>query len=222
MRRPIRSCVVPAVGRWTLVGTAISLAALLAPVTAQAAGSKSGNGGHSTTGSVATNLQEVSDYSWTNPYSPPWCMTEDDSNQAHYTGALNGTYAVTAQLCGLSSDYYNGMWFDAGGIGIESDVYVVGQLTDLTITAPDGTAHHAVFMGQSTYKGVTTSHYATCFVPFYSISTDTSGGGPLPGGTWTTALSGQVSSASWYVNAQMTDAPFQQSHCPSSEQNLGA
>lgn len=154
-----------------------------------------------------------------NPNSPSWCLNEDDYDQSVYSGSLSGSFATSQQLCGLDSDYYNGVYWDAGGIGLESDVYVVGQLDDLTITAPDGTAHHAVLMGQSTSKGTTTYHYATCYVPTYSISTDT-GGTPLAGGTWQITLSGQISSARWAVNAQMTNTTFQQTYCPTSEQNL--
>lgn len=155
----------------------------------------------------------------TNPNAPPWCLTEDDWTQQTYVGSLNGSYAASARLCGLVTDVFAGMWWDAGGIGLESDVYVVGQLGDLAIVAPDGTAHHAVFMGQTTVKHVTTSHYAVCYVPPFSLTSNT-GGTPLPGGTWSLALSGSLSSATWYVNAQMTDVPYQQAHCPASEQNL--
>lgn len=151
--------------------------------------------------------------------SPPWCLTEDDSTQQMYVGSLNGTASASARLCGLATDYFNGFWYDAGGIGLESDVSVVGQLSDLAIIAPDGTAHHAVLIGQTTMKHVTTYHYAACYVPPYSISNDI-GGVPLSGGTWGIAVSGTLSSATWTVNALMTDAHYQQARCPASEQNL--
>ena len=80
--------------------------------------------------------------------SPPWCLTEDDSAQQTYVGSLNGSDTASARLCGLATDYFNGFWYDAGGIGLESDVYVAGQLSDLAIIAPDGTAHHAVLIGR--------------------------------------------------------------------------
>lgn len=164
-------------------------------------------------------LSLSSNSGWNNPNAPTWCLAEDDYHQRVYAGSVSGSYAVTETLCGLPSDYYNGLWWDAGGIGLESDVYVVGQLHDLTVTSPGGSVHHAVLMGQGTAKGTTTYHYAVCYVPAYSISTGT-GGTPLPGGTWQVTLSGQISSARWAVNAQMTAAPFQRSYCPASEQNL--
>lgn len=154
-----------------------------------------------------------------NPNAPPWCFTEDDWSQRTYAGSLNGTSSTTATLCGLPADLFNGIWWNAGGIGLESDVYVVGQLSDLAIAAPDGTTHHAVLVGQTTSRHTTTSHYAVCYVPPYAVATDT-GGTPLPGGTWSVVLSGSLSSATWNVNLQMTDALYQQSHCPAAQQNL--
>ena len=151
--------------------------------------------------------------------SPPWCLTEDDSTQKTYAGSLNGSDTDSARLCGLATDYFNGFWYDAGGIGLESDAYVTGQLSDLAITAPDGTAHHAVLIGQATMKHVTTYHYAVCYVPSYSISNDI-GGVPLAGGAWGIVLSGALSSVTWHVNVLMTDAHYQQGSCPASEQNL--
>lgn len=155
----------------------------------------------------------------TNPNAPPWCLTEDDWTQSTYIGSLNGSYDATATLCGLPTDFFNGIWWNAGGIGLESDLYSDGQLTDLAFTAPDGTAHHAILMGETTVKHVTTYHYAVCYVPPYSLTSDT-GGTPLPGGVWNIDLSGTLSSATWYVNALMTDVAYQQQHCPVSEQNL--
>jgi hypothetical protein len=167
----------------------------------------------------SSTLSLIANSSGNNPNSPAWCLNEDDYQQPVYSGSLSGSYTANQQLCNPSVDYYNGIWWGAGGIGLKSDVYVVGQLSDLTITAPDGTAHHAVLMGQSISKGMTTSHYAVCYCPPYSIAFDT-GGTPLLGGTWQITLSGQISSARWAINLQMTDAPFQQAYCPSAEQNL--
>jgi hypothetical protein len=154
-----------------------------------------------------------------NPKDPSWCLSEDDYVGRTFSGSLNGSAGTSYQLCGLSTD----AGFDAGGIGLESDVWVVGQLSDLTITSPDGKVHHAVLMGTSTSGSgknvVTTSHYAVCYVPPYYFSTDV-GTNPLTGGTWLIAVSGQVSSATWTTTAAMTDVTFQQRYCPASEQNF--
>jgi hypothetical protein len=148
------------------------------------------------------------------PYTPKNCLTEDDFDTRNFSGSLSGSYTTTYQLCGLD---LNGV--TAGGIGIEADVYVVGSLSDMTIGSPDGSVHHAVFMGSSTSRGVTTSHYATCYVPPYYLSTDASSN-PLSGGAWNLTLSGQITNATWVTNAQMTNVAFQQAYCPLSEQNL--
>jgi hypothetical protein len=149
---------------------------------------------------------------------PSWCLSEDDYDQRVFSGSLNGSYGTTYQLCGLNTDGYT-----AGGIGLESDVYVVGQLSDVAITSPDGSVHHAVLMSTSTSGSgknlVTTSHYAVCYVPPWSLSSDTSGAA-LTGGTWLITLSGQISSATWTTTATMTNVSYQQTYCPVSEQNL--
>src|SRR5947209_1265603 len=193
-------------------------AALVAVVTA-CTGSAFAARGTAKTPPPSAPLTLVSDATWNNPNSPSWCFNEDDYDEPVYSGSVNGSYAVNERLCGLDSDYYNGVYWDAGGIGLETDVYVTGQLNDLSISAPDGSSHHAVLVGQTTSKGTTTYHYAACYVPAYSVSTDT-GGYPLPGGDWRIGLSGQSNSTRWNINLLMTDAPFQQSHCPASQQNL--
>jgi hypothetical protein len=170
-------------------------------------GSPAPTGGSSTL-SLTSNTVKL------NPTLPSWCLSEDDYDQRVFSGSLSGSFSTSYQTCGLNTD-----GFTAGGIGVESDVYVVGQLSDLSITAPDGSVHHALLVGQTTTKGVTTSHYAACYVPLYFLSNDT-GTDPLPGGTWQITLSGQVSSASWTTRAQMTDVIFQQNYCPLSQQNL--
>ncbi|HET6911019.1 MAG TPA: hypothetical protein VFH54_16935 [Mycobacteriales bacterium] len=199
----------------TSVVSALALGLLLSTATEALAAKPSS--GKTQPASGAMSL--VSDSNWNNPNSPSWCLNEDDYDQPVYSGSLSGSMSASEQLCGLSSDYYNGAWWDAGGIGVETDIYFTGQLSDLSIAAPDGTAHHAVLVGQSTSKGQTTYHYAACYVPAYSSSTDT-GGTPLPGGTWGISLSGQVSNARWSVRAQMTDVRFQQTYCPASQQNV--
>lgn len=151
---------------------------------------------------------------WNPNVSTTSCLTEDDFDQRNFSGSLNGSFSTSYQLCDLSTDGYT-----AGGIGLQSDVAVVGQLSDLTISAPDGTVHHAVLMGQRTSRGTTTYNYEVCYVPRYYMASDTSTN-PLPGGTWQVSVSGQISSATWQTNAEMTDVTFQQSSCPASEQNL--
>ena len=163
-------------------------------------------------------LSQTTSYVSLNPNGPPSCDTEDDIHDYTYYGYLNGSFSTTQRLCGLS-DFYNGVYWDAGGEGLESEVYVVGSLTDMTITSPAGIVHHAVLIGTSTSKGVITSHYQSCFVPPYSISNNT-GGYALPGGTWTYTLSGNFSKATYYTRTDMTSVTFQRTYCPASEQNL--
>lgn len=179
-------------------------------------GGGGGGKGSGVTAGGASALALTSETVKLNPYLPAWCLSEDDFDQRVFSGSLSGSFSTSYQTCGLNTD-----GFTAGGIGLESDAYVVGQLSDLTITAPDGGVHHAVLMGETTSKGVTTSHYAVCTVPLYFLSNDT-GTDPLPGGVWQIALSGQVSSAYWTTRAQMTESVFQQNYCPASEQNLAA
>jgi hypothetical protein len=199
-----------------LLGAAVYLWAPLAPAHAAA---KAGGGAKSSTTPPPSAMAMTAQTIVTNPNTPPWCLTEDDFDQRTYQGSLSGSYSMTEQLCNDSSDYYNGIWWTSGGIGLESDISVVGQLIDLTITAPDGTVHHAVLMGQTSSRGTTTSHYAVCFVPPYYSSNDI-GAAPLNGGTYQITVSGSISSSTWQTNAQMTDVNYQQSYCPASERNL--
>jgi hypothetical protein len=181
-----------------------------------------GNGSNGTAqSSLVTDLALVSEYVnySANPAAPTWCLNEDDYDQRFFSGSLYGSYSTSYQLCDGNTDYSGGMYWTAGGEGLETDVSVVGSLADLTITAPDGSAHHAVLTGESSSKGVTSYQYTACYVPPYSVSTN-QGTDPLAGGTWTIILSGQISQANWTTTVRMTDAPFQQSHCPASEQNL--
>jgi hypothetical protein len=171
-----------------------------------------GGGGASTARSSALSL--TSETVQLNPNTPSWCLGEDDYDRRVFAGSLSGSYSTSYRMCDLNTD-----GFTAGGIGLESDVYVVGQVSDLTITSPDGGVHHAVLMGQTTSKGVTSYRYAVCYVPLYYLSTDI-GTDPLRGGTWQITLSGQISNANWTTRAQMTDTVFQQSYCPPSQQNL--
>jgi hypothetical protein len=137
-------------------------------------------------------------------------MNEDDVVARSFSGSLNGSYSTSFQLCGLSTDGWT-----AGGEGVQSEVGVSGTVSDLTITAPDGTVTHGVYM--STSKGF--SYYEVCVVPPYYASTDT-GTGPLAGGTWTVTLSGSFSSASWQAKVTMADVNFQRANCPASQQNI--
>lgn len=168
----------------------------------------------------APPLHLVSEYTYKNPYGGvSWCLGEDDWDQRNFYGSLTGSYSTSFVLCDYASDGY-----DAGGIGVYGDVYIVGHLDDMTITSPSGVTHHAVLVG-TTVTGhgtntVTTYHYQVCFVPPFSLSTGV-GTNPLRGGEWEETLSGQIVSANqWTATAQMSYVQTQQSSCPLSEQNL--
>lgn len=205
-----------------IAGVLVALAAVCSPVAAGAAhASSSKTGGGHTSTSPTTNLALVSESGGTNPNSPPSCLTEDDYNYRTYSGSLNGSYSTSATLC--NDVYYNGVYWDSGGIGLQATVYVVGSLSDMTITSPTGTVEHAVWVASSTSKGTTTNEYETCFVPPYSMSSDTGGtalSAAYPGNPWSMTLSGSISNATWYLNALMTDVTYQKANCPASEQNL--
>lgn len=195
------------------------LASAWVPLTPAMAASKGSGGGgsHTSTNSSGSALGLTSEtVQWNPKLSERSCLTEDDYDQRAFSGSLNGSYSTGYTLCDLNSD-----GLTAGGIGLQTVVGVVGQLSDLTITAPDGSVHHAVPTGQSTSRGVTTSYYEACYVPTYYTSTNTSSN-PLPGGAWQITLSGQISSANWTTNAEMTNVTFQQNYCPASEQNLSS
>jgi len=171
------------------------------------------------TTSTSGTLSLASEMSWNNPNSPGWCLNEDDYDYRTFSGSLSGSYTTGYQYCDPSIDYYNNVWWDAGGEGLEADVFVVGTLDALTITSPQGSTQSAVLIGQTTSRGVTTSHYAVCYVPPYHLASNT-GTNPLSGGTWQLTLSGQISSATLTTRDDMADVTFQQTYCPVSEQNL--
>lgn len=169
-------------------------------------------------GTTSTPLHLVNEYTQWGGFGNNGCLTEDDFHERDYSGALNGKFDATDQLCELN---VNGA--TSGGIGLRAEAWVTGSLTDMTITAPTGVVHHAVLVGSSTYKHVTTNHYQTCFVPAYYISTDTGVGtlsGSFPGNPWTYSISGNFSNASYKIYGHMTDVSIQQTYCPASEQNL--
>ena len=181
------------------------IATVVAIVSAAPAAAKRGNGGTN-----PTTLALTSTYtSWPDTWEPN-CMTEDDVVQRNFSGSLSGSYSTSFQLCSLATDGWT-----AGGEGVQSEVGVSGTLSDLTITAPDGTVTHGVHL--STSKGV--SYYEVCVVPPYYALSDT-GTNPLGGGSWTVTLSGSISSASWEAQVTMTDVSFQQQNCPTSQQNI--
>lgn len=186
--------------------TAIATVAAVLLV-APAAAKRGGNGPNSTT---STTLSPSGVYTyWPDTWSPN-CMTEDDVVARSFSGSLSGSYSTTFQLCDLNVDGWT-----AGGEGVQSEVAVSGTLSDLTITAPDGSVTHGVYM--STSRGV--SYYEVCVVPAYYLSTDT-GTAPLAGGTWTVTLSGTITNASWTARVTMTDVNFQQQNCPVSQQRI--
>lgn len=189
---------------------ALFAALALAPGTADAANR------HTTR---PAGLSPTANYLYLAPNRPSWCLAEDDQHSRTWSGSLNGSFTASEQLCDPTVDYFSGIWWDPGGVGLQADLYVVGALSSLTITSPVGDSHQAVLIGSTTSKGVITNHYQVCYVPPFSPSSDT-GGTPLPGGTWQVAFSGSFSSATYSVNAEMAYVEWQQSSCPASEQNL--
>jgi hypothetical protein len=191
----------------------VAVAAAVAAVLVGSAVAKRG-GPSSPTGPTGTTLTMTANYiSWPQTWEPN-CMTEDDIDKRTFTGSLNGSYSTSYRLCDLNTD-----GISAGGEGVIATVAVVGTLSDMTITTPDGTVRHAIQMSQSTYKGVTTTNYAVCWSPTYFLANDNSTN-PLPGGTWAINLSGQISQATWTTTVTMTDVTWQQTYCPQSQQSL--
>lgn len=170
---------------------------------------------------AAPALTLASEYVWNspNPAAPAWCLNEDDWHVRTWKGAIDGTFATTQRLCDDAVDMSGGIWWDAGGIGLQADLVVAGTLSDLAITSPLGDSHHAVFIGSTTSKGVTSSHYRVCYVPPFALAGNT-GGQSLAGGTWQVALAGSATQVSFTLRARMADVPFQQQYCPPSQQNL--
>jgi hypothetical protein len=195
-----------------------ALAAVLVPV---ALGAKGGNGRNKQVSVAPFSL--VSEYVWNspNPAAPTSCLNEDDFHRRTWSGALDGSFTATEQFCDGNVDYSGGIWWDAGGIGVQVDAYVAGTLSDLAITSPEGASHHAVLVGSTTSNGVKTDHYQVCYVPPFSLSYDI-GGTPLPGGSWQISLSGSFTNARFSTDAEMADVTFQQQHCPPSQQNLNS
>jgi hypothetical protein len=208
---------------------ATSFAFAFAPI---ALANKGGNGGNPKPSAVAS-LSPVYEQtrSSSNTAAPSWCLNEDDFQQRTWSGSLNGSFTILEQLCDSSVDYSGGLWWDAGGIGLQADLEVTGTLSDLTITSPQGDTHHAVLVGSTTSKGQTINHYEVCHVPAFSLAYNI-GGRPLPGGLWKITLSGNITTVPYQdmlsyhggfsVTAEMTDTAFQQQYCPASEQNLFA
>ena len=168
-----------------------------------------------------TGLAQTYEYVWNNPNpaAPTWCQNEDDWHVRTWTGSLSGSFGATERLCDASVDYSGGQYWDAGGIGLQADLFVSGTLNDLAITSPNGDSHHAVFVGSTTSKRTTINHYQVCYVPPFMLASDT-GYNPLTGGTWQVSLSGQVTNVNFTLTTRMADVSFQQQNCPSSEQNL--
>jgi hypothetical protein len=189
------------------VATALLLG-LIATHTAQAKGSRQ---------ATSSGLALSYEYVWNNPNpaAPGWCQNEDDWHVRTWTGSLNGTFPATEQLCDASLDGW-----DAGGIGLQADLFVAGTLSDLAITSPLGDSHHAVFVDSTTTKKhVTINHYQVCYVPPFTLLNDI-GFNPLAGGIWQLTLAGNVTHVNLTFRSRMADVGFQQQYCPPSEQNL--
>ena len=201
------------------VAAALSVLIVLSCATAALAAKGGGAAGRQTSGSTAWSLVREYVSNSPNPSAPTWCLNEDDWHQRTWSGSLSGTFTASERLCDSNVDYSGGMWWNAGGIGVQADLYVTGKLDALTITSPQGDVHRAELVGSSTSKGTTTDHYQVCFVPGYSATYNT-GGAPLPGGTYEFSLSGTISKATYTIDAEMADATFQQNRCPASQQNL--
>ena len=204
----------PACRRLSICAIAVVASTVLA-LTPDVAGAK----GRSTSTSPSSGLTLSSQDQSLNPNAPSWCTTEDDVDNQTWTGSLSGSFDQTFRLCDANVDYYDGMYWDAGGIGLEANLYTVGDPTDLTITSPSGAVQPAVLVGSSTSKGATTNHYEVCVMPNYSLSTEASSG-PLPGGNWTVDLTGSLTHVTYSVDVQMGYATWQQDYCPASEQNI--
>ena len=194
--------------------TLLLLGAAAVPAALAAKGGHGGKGGAGPT----TALSMTSDYVYSspNPTAPSWCMNEDDIDQRTFAGSLSGSYSTSYQLC---ANWNDGIYWSAGGEGIETDIASVGPISDLVITSPTGDTHHAVLMGTTTSSGTTTYHYAACYMPPFSLSTNT-GTNPLAGGDWTITLNGTFTSATWDTTVRMAYPSLQQAYCPASEQNL--
>lgn len=170
---------------------------------------------------VISDLSLIREYITNSPnqYAPTWCLNEDDWHKRTWSGSLSGNLTVTEQVCDSNADYSGGIWWDGGGIGLHADIYSSGSLNALTITSPEGLIHDGVLIGSTTSKGKTINHYAVCFVPPYTVSSNTTNGF-LRGGLWQFSISGNITNVNYSVEARMTDVPFQQQYCPASQQNL--
>jgi hypothetical protein len=200
---------------------AIVLAAIcltLGSVDAFAAKGGNGSGGSGSSGGGLSLMREYVSNS-PNQWAPTWCLNEDDWHKRSWSGSLRGSFTATEQICDSSVDYSGGIWWNGGGTGLHADVYAGGTLTDLAITSPNGDTQHGVLVSSTTSKGATTNHYAVCYVPPYSRSSNTAGGF-LPGSTWQLSVAGDITNVNYSVEARMTDATFQQQSCPAAQQNL--
>lgn len=177
-------------------------------------------GGKAASAGNAAPLALISEQIYSpNQVAPTWCLNEDDAHSRTWSGTLTGSFTATEQLCDENVDYANGMYWSAGGEGLQAEIWVVGAVDDLSITSPLGDSHHAVLVESTTSRGVRTDHYQVCYVPGYARSSNTGGAG-LRGGTWTISLAGSFTSATYRVTGTMTDVTWQGLHCPTSQQNI--
>jgi hypothetical protein len=197
----------------------VVFALLSASALALAPGASAAKGGKGSSTGSGLSLGSESIWNSPNPAAPTWCANEDDSHRRIWNGSLSGSFTATERLCDAGVDFSGGFWWTAGGEGIQSDLYVTGTLSDLAITAPDGTSHHAELVGSTTSKGGRTDHYQVCYAPPFSVSSNV-GGRPLRGGTWQVTATGNVSNVTFSIWTKMMYADFQQQYCPASSQNL--
>ena len=191
----------PAESVW--VGALLTVSLLLAPFLAPGASAAKGGsvkGGANTPPS--SPLSMTYQYTSLNRYDPSWCLSEDSFLRADVDGVSERELhrhrvPVRPERRLLERRLLEPRWpwrlcqRGRGGVTDRHDHHLAY-----------GVVHHAVLVGSTTSKGVTTSDYKACYMPPFSISSG-GGGTPIPGGTWSVTLSGDISSATFTDNVEM-------------------